>query len=84
MANAPADKTAFFTAVAAAGLPLITMKYLGFPVTAALSFALIARAFGSRRLPLDLAIGLILALIAYYGFTRLGVGLGAILPILGR
>jgi putative tricarboxylic transport membrane protein len=84
LANAPADRVAFYTAVAAAAVPLLTMRHLGFPITATLSFALVARAFGSRRVALDLAIGAALAIVAYFGFTRLGVTLGAFLPFLGR
>jgi len=82
MADAPADRVALLTAAAAAGLPLLTMKWRGFPITASLSFTLVARAFGSRRLPLELAIGLVLSLAAFYGFRRLGVGLGEVLPLL--
>ncbi len=84
MADAPADWTAFLTAVAAAGLPLLTMRTLGFPVTAAISFALVARAFGSRRLLLDIVIGAVLSVVAYFGFSRLGVSLGDVVPILSR
>jgi len=84
MAGAPADWTAFLTAVVAAGLPLLTMRTLGFPVTAAISFALVARAFGSRRLLLDIVIGAVLSVVAYFGFSRLGVSLGDVVPILSR
>ena len=84
MAEAPADTVAFLTAVAAAALPLLTIRQLGFPLTATLVFTLVARAFGSRRLILDLAIGLVLSLVAYFGFVRLGVSLGGFLPLLGR
>ena len=84
MAEAPADNAAFLTSVAAAALPLLTIRQVGFPLTATLVFALVARAFGSRRVILDLAIGLILSLIAYFGFVRLGVSLGGFLPLLGR
>jgi putative tricarboxylic transport membrane protein len=82
MADAPADKPAFFTALAAAALPILTMRALGFPITATLSFLLVARAFGSRRLVLDIAVGAVLAAISYWGFTRLGVGLGPVFPFL--
>ncbi len=84
MSDAPADSVALVTAVAAAALPLFMIRQLGFPLTATLVFALVARAFGSRRLVLDLAIGLALSLIAYFGFVRLGVSLGGFLPVLGR
>lgn len=80
-ADTPADMRAFLTALAAAGVPLLTMRHLGFPITGALSFALVARAFGSTRLPLDLAIGLAITTIAYFGFIRLGVTLGGFLPL---
>jgi putative tricarboxylic transport membrane protein len=80
-ADAPADTRALLTAAAAAALPLVTMRHLGFPLTATLSFALIARAFGSKRLWLDLAIGLAITSIAYFGFIRLGVTLGSFLPL---
>jgi putative tricarboxylic transport membrane protein len=82
MADMPADKAALLTAVAATALPLLTMRYLGFPLTATLSFALVARAFGSRRPALDLLIGAALALIAYFGFIQLGVTLGGLFPLL--
>ena len=84
MSEAPADSVALVTAMAAAALPLFTIRQLGFPLTATLVFALVARAFGSRRLILDLAIGLALSVAAYFGFVRLGVSLGGFLPLLGR
>lgn len=80
-ADAPADTRAFLTALAAAAMPLLTMRHLGFPITAALSFALVARAFGSTRLWLDLAIGFAITTIAYFGFVHLGVTLGGFLPL---
>jgi putative tricarboxylic transport membrane protein len=82
MADAPADRVALLTAIAAAGLPLLTMRQLGFPITGTLSFMLVARAFGSRRVLVDLAVGAVLSIVAYFGFTRLGVGLGGVLPLL--
>jgi putative tricarboxylic transport membrane protein len=84
MANAPADTAAFLTAVAAAALPLLTMRQLGFPITATLCFTLVARAFGSRRVLLDLAIGAVLSIAAYFSFAALGVTLGGFFPLLGR
>lgn len=83
MANAPADRTAFFLATAAAALPILTIRHLGFPLSATLSFALVARAFGSPRPALDLAIGFILSVAAYFGFAKLGVTLGGFLPLAG-
>jgi putative tricarboxylic transport membrane protein len=82
VADAPADPKAFALAVTAAAVPLLLMRTIGFPLTSILSFALVARAFGSKRIVLDLAIGAILAAVAYWGFTRLGVGLGPIFPFL--
>jgi putative tricarboxylic transport membrane protein len=81
-ADAPANWRAFGYAAAAAALPILTMKPLGFPITGALSFTLIARAFGSRRLALDLMIGVVLAVVSYVLFRRLGVTLGGPLPLL--
>jgi putative tricarboxylic transport membrane protein len=81
VADAAADWPAFFTAVAAIALPLIAIRHLGFPLTAALSFALIARAFGSRRTIMDLAIGAALSIAAYFAFAGLGVTLGGFLPL---
>jgi putative tricarboxylic transport membrane protein len=52
------------------------MSRFGFIVTAALVFALTTRAFGSRRILLDLAIGLFIAGLAWFGFSFLGVNLG--------
>jgi putative tricarboxylic transport membrane protein len=82
LAGAPADKTALLTAIAAAALPLLTIRTLGFPLTAMLSFTLVARAFGSRRVFLDLLIGAILSIIAFFGFVQLGVTLGEFFPLL--
>lgn len=84
-ADAPASWPAFFTAVAAAGVPIVTMRSLGFPVTATLTFALVARAFGSRTLARDLTIGLVMGLVCWYGFSELlGIGLPALPLLLGR
>jgi putative tricarboxylic transport membrane protein len=53
------------------------LERIGFPLSAALLFVLTARGFGSRAILRDAAIGLALALIAWFGFTR---GLGLTLP----
>ncbi len=81
-ADAPADRRALLMAAAAAALPLLTIRHLGFPLTATLSFALVARAFGSTRPVVDLVIGLTLSLVAYFLFAWLGVTLGGFLPLL--
>jgi putative tricarboxylic transport membrane protein len=80
---APPSRAAFLTALAGVAVPLLTIRWLGFPLTAMLAFALVARAFGSRRLLLDLAIGALLASAAWFGFSRLGISLGAFFPPLG-
>ena len=68
---------AFWTAVLAGVLPVFTIRPLGFPVAAAISFALTARAFGSRRVAVDLGLGLVLGLACWLLFSRL---LGLTLP----
>lgn len=83
VANASMDKLAFLTALAAAGLPILIMRTLGLPLTATLSFTLVARAFGSRRTVIDLAIGSSLASLAWFLFTKLGLQLGHFFPPLG-
>jgi putative tricarboxylic transport membrane protein len=68
---------AFWTAILAGLVPVFTIRPLGFPVAAAISFALTARAFGSRRVVLDLGIGLALGVACWLLFSRL---LGLSLP----
>ncbi len=82
-ANSKASWPAFFFAAAGCAIPLLTMIPLGFPITAMLSFALVTRAFGSRRILMDCAIGLALGLICWAGFSKLGVSLGGLLPLAG-
>jgi putative tricarboxylic transport membrane protein len=53
------------------------LERIGFPLAAALLFVLTARGFGSTAIARDAAIGLALALIAWFGFTH---GLGLKLP----
>jgi putative tricarboxylic transport membrane protein len=68
---------AFWTTLAAGAVPIVTVRPLGFPIAAALTFALTARAFGSRRLPLDLLVGFLLGVVCWLLFSRL---LGLSLP----
>jgi putative tricarboxylic transport membrane protein len=68
---------AFWTTLAAGLLPVVAIRPLGFPVAAALTFALTARAFGSRRLVLDLGVGIVLGVGCWFLFARL---LGLSLP----
>jgi putative tricarboxylic transport membrane protein len=59
------------------------VRPLGFPVVAAVTFALVARAFGSRRLAFDLALGLGLGIACWLLFSRfLGLALSGF-PLAG-
>jgi putative tricarboxylic transport membrane protein len=71
------------TALAAVTLPILTIEALGLPITAMLSFALVARAFGSRKTIADIIAGALLGALAWLLFTRLGLQLGGFLPIAG-
>ncbi|GGE50513.1 membrane protein [Agaricicola taiwanensis] len=68
---------------AGVAVPIAIMPYAGFPITAAIGFALVARGFGSRRVVIDLALGLVIGLACFFGFSALGVNLGDFLPIAG-
>ena len=81
--NLPMDKRAFFTALAATMVPALTMQVLGLPVTAMLSFMLVARAFGSKRIVADLITGAILGSVCWFLFSRLGLQLGGFFPLAG-
>lgn len=81
--EAPFSRPAFLTALAGVCVPLLTIRWLGFPLSAMLAFTLVTHAFGSRRTLLDLGIGVALASLAWLGFSRLGISLGAFLPLLG-
>ncbi len=81
--EAGASWPALLWAAAGAALPLLTMKPLGFPLSAMGSFALVTRAFGSRRVLFDCAVGLALGAICWLGFSRLGVDLGGAFPLVG-
>ena len=71
------SRAAFWMTVAAGVVPVLVIRPLGFPVAAAFTFALTARAFGSRRLPLDLGVGFLLGVACWLLFSRL---LGLSLP----
>lgn len=81
--EAPFSRPAFLTALAGICVPLLTIRWLGFPFSAMLAFTLVTHAFGSRRTLLDLAIGAGLASLSWLGFSRLGISLGPFLPLLG-
>lgn len=77
------DKRAFFTALVAVLLPALAIETLGLPVTAMLSFMLVARAFGSRRVVFDLIVGLLLGGLCWLLFGWLGLQLGGFFPLAG-
>jgi putative tricarboxylic transport membrane protein len=58
-------------------LQMVLMKAAGFVIASAVLFVAVAHAFGSRRLLLNMAIGLVLCAATYLAFTR---GLGLVLP----
>ena len=69
---------AFWSVASAVLLNAVLMDRLGFVVTSALSFLIVARAFGSRRVARDLGVALVLAASVHLAFTRaLGVHLPA-------
>jgi putative tricarboxylic transport membrane protein len=82
-AAAPAAKRPLALAIAASALPLLTMRHVGFPITATICFALVARAYESQNLARDLGIGALLSCLAWFGFRLLGVTLGGFLPLAG-
>jgi putative tricarboxylic transport membrane protein len=79
----PMDRRAFFTALLAVTLPALVIEPLGLPLTAMLSFMLVARAFGSRRVVADLSIGLVLGVVSWLLFSWLGLQLGGLFPLAG-
>jgi putative tricarboxylic transport membrane protein len=82
-ANVKADPKALLIALAAAIVPIVTMQRLGLPITAMLSFTLVARALNSKKLLMDLLAGFLLGTFAWFLFTRLGLQLGGFLPLAG-
>lgn len=78
-----ADLTALLTALVAAVVPVLTIRALGVPITAMLSFTLVTRAFGSRRTVIDILTGAILGSLAWFLFTQLGLQLGGFMPFAG-
>ena len=81
--STPMDKKAFFTATLGCLIPALTITFLGLPLTAMLTFALIARSFGSNKLLSDLIIGFILGGLSWLLFSYLGLQLGDFLPLIG-
>ena len=76
-AGAAANWRAMAWLLAGLVLAVLTIERLGFPVAAALVFALGARGFGSRAWPRNLGLGLALAVVTWWLFAR---GLGVSLP----
>lgn len=70
-------------AVVACALPMLTMKPFGFVLTCTGCFVLIAAAFKSKSLILNLVLGLGFSALCWWLFRKLGVQLGGILPIVG-
>lgn len=81
--DAPPSYRSFALAAFGIGLPLVAMQPIGFPITAAICFAFITHAFGSRRTVLDLVIGAIVSVVSWWGFSKLGINLGPFLPLIG-
>jgi putative tricarboxylic transport membrane protein len=66
----------FVAAGLIANIALIT--WMGFTIASTVMFVLIAYGFGSRQPLRDVAIGFVVALVAYFGFAKLlGVNIGA-------
>ena len=80
----PFRPSSFMLALGSAVLPMLLMRPLGFPITAALVFAGVARAFGSTRIVFDLALGAAVSVTSWLIFNQLGVNLGSFLPFLDR
>jgi putative tricarboxylic transport membrane protein len=83
LADAPVSYRALAAVGAAVFLPALIMPHIGFPVTATISYALISTTLGARNIVLNLVIGLVVASLAWYGFSKLGVQLGGYFPPLG-
>ena len=81
--DTPMNKRAFLTASLGCLMPALTISLLGLPLTAMLSFTLIARAFGSHKLLLDLISGLLLGTLSWLLFSYLGLQLGEFFPLIG-
>jgi putative tricarboxylic transport membrane protein len=75
--DVPTDWRAVAMVSAAIVLDALLLKTLGFIITALGLFLIVAFALGSRRYLRDIATGVILATVTYFGFTR---GLGLQLP----
>ncbi|NLJ51145.1 MAG: tripartite tricarboxylate transporter TctB family protein [Alcaligenaceae bacterium] len=81
--STPMDKRAFITALIGCLIPALTIKTLGLPLTAMLTFTLIARAFGSSKVLIDLICGFLLGALSWLLFSYLGLQLGEFFPLIG-
>ncbi|MGE0723155.1 MAG: tripartite tricarboxylate transporter TctB family protein [Alphaproteobacteria bacterium] len=74
----PIDGGALGWVLAGLVLNVALIQLVGFVLAATLLFACVARAFGSRRPLVDLAVGFVLALLVFVGFDLgLGIRIGA-------
>jgi putative tricarboxylic transport membrane protein len=73
----PTDWPAVGTIALALIAYLVLLEPAGFVVASVVLFVVAAYAMGSRRLARDIAVGVVMALVLYIGFTR---GLGLRLP----
>ena len=78
----PFQARPFAIALAAIASPILLMTSIGFPLTAAVMFAGVTHAFGSRRALFDLLVGAVLSVTCWFLFRWLGVDLGEFFPLL--
>jgi tripartite-type tricarboxylate transporter receptor subunit TctC len=71
------NRSALLLVVAGVTLEAVLLRPAGFVIASAVMFILVARAFGSRRLVRDVAIGFVFSLVVFLAFAR---GLGVSLP----
>ena len=75
--ESPPDRRALAWLIGGLVAAGLLIQPIGFALTAAVVFTATARAFSSRRLPMDTLVGLVLGAIVYVAFAR---GLGVSLP----
>lgn len=74
----PVDRGALIVVAAGLLANVVLIGPLGFTAASTILFVLVCRGFGSRLLLRDLIIGLVLSLVAFFGFAELlGVNIGA-------
>lgn len=77
------SRPALALAIAACALPVLAMQPLGFVLTCTGCFVLVAAAFKSHARVKNAVIGLVVSLVCWWLFRKLGVQLGGLLPIMG-